>query len=391
MNLHEFQAKDILTEYDIPMPQGRVAATAAEAEEVALAMNASRFAVKAQVHAGGRGKAGGVRLVNSPAEVRATADELIGMRLVTDVTGPEGRSVRRVYVEQAVEPERLLYVGVLVDRPAGAVTLIGAEEGGEDIEDRAASDPGIIKSLVIGADGKADPEAYETFAKSLALRGELVKEAARLFSSLVAAFVELDASLIEINPLAITLDNKLVALDVKMVLDDNALFRHPDLSGLRDKDDLDPVELEAQANQINFIRMDGNVGIVVNGAGLALATNDMLRDAGGNPANFMDIRTTASSLDIAKGFSLLLDNPNVRTVLVNVHGGGMQRCDTIAEGIGVAMKRQTRSLPIIVRFAGNNANYGITLLKNYGVNFVEAEDMSDAVDRALASVGKEAA
>ncbi len=391
MNLHEFQAKDILTEYDVPMPQGRVAATAAEAEEAAHALNASRFAVKAQVHAGGRGKAGGVRLVNSPAEVRATADELLGMRLVTDVTGPEGRSVRRVYVEQAVEAERLLYVGVLVDRPAGAVTLIGAEEGGEDIEDRAADDPGLIKSLVIGADGKVDPEVYETFAKSLTLRGQLMKDAASLFSSLVSAFIELDASLIEINPLAITLDNKLVALDVKMVLDDNALFRHPDLRGMRDKDELDPVEMEAQANQINYVRMDGNIGIVVNGAGLALATNDMLRDAGGNPANFMDIRTTASSLDIAKGFSLLLANPNVRSVLINVHGGGMQRCDTIAEGVGVAMKRQDRSLPIIVRFAGNNADYGITLLKNYGINFVEAEDMSDAVDRAVSLAGKEAA
>ncbi len=391
MNLHEFQAKDILTEYDVPMPQGRVAATAAEAEEAAHALNASRFAVKAQVHAGGRGKAGGVRLVNSPAEVRATADELLGMRLVTDVTGPEGRLVRRVYVEQAVEADRLLYVGVLVDRPAGAVTLIGAEEGGEDIEDRAADDPSLIKSLVIGADGKVDSEVYETFAKSLTLRGQLMKDAASLFSSLVAAFIELDASLIEINPLAITLDNKLVALDVKMVLDDNALFRHPDLRGLRDKDELDPVEMEAQANQINYVRMDGNIGIVVNGAGLALATNDMLRDAGGNPANFMDIRTTASSLDIAKGFSLLLGNPNVRSVLINVHGGGMQRCDTIAEGVGVAMKRQDRSLPVIVRFAGNNADYGITLLKNYGINFVEAEDMSDAVDRAVALAGKEAA
>lgn len=391
MNLHEFQAKDILSEYGVPVPHGRVAATAKDAEEVAQGINADRFAVKAQVHAGGRGKAGGVRIVSSASEVGKTADELLGMRLVTDQTGPEGRSVKRVYVEQAVDSDRQLYVGVLIDRQAGAVTLIGAEQGGEDIEDRAAADPSIIKQQPIPSDGKADAQVYEDFAKSLALRGQQATDAARLFEALVTAFHELDASLIEINPLAVTLSGSLLALDVKMVLDDNALFRHPDLGGLRDKDELDPVELEAQANQINYVTMDGDVGIVVNGAGLALATNDMLRDAGSSPANFMDIRTTASSLDIAKGFSLLLENPKVRAVLVNVHGGGMQRCDTIAEGMGVAMKRQERSLPIVVRFAGNNADFGFTLLNNYGINYVRARDMADAVDQAVALAGREAA
>lgn len=391
MNLHEFQAKDILSEYGVPVPHGRVAATAKDAEEVAQGINADRFAVKAQVHAGGRGKAGGVRLVSSASEVGKTADELLGMRLVTDQTGPEGRSVKRVYVEQAVESDRQLYIGVLIDRQAGAVTLIGAEQGGEDIEDRAAADPSIIKQQPIPSDGKADAQLYEDFARSLALRGQQANDAARLFEALVTAFHELDASLIEINPLAITLSGNLLALDVKMVLDDNALFRHPDLNGMRDKDELDPVELEAQANQINYVTMDGDIGIVVNGAGLALATNDMLRDAGSSPANFMDIRTTASSLDIAKGFSLLLENPRVRAVLVNVHGGGMQRCDTIAEGMGVAMKRQERSLPIVVRFAGNNADFGFTLLNNYGINYVQARDMADAVDQAVALAGREAA
>lgn len=391
MNLHEFQAKETLGRYGVPVPQGEVAQTGEEAERASRRLPGNRFVVKAQVRAGGRGRAGGIQLVSSPVEAREAASKMLGATLVTEQTGPEGRKVKRVYVEEAVDAERVLYLAALVDRQAGKVALIGAEEGGEDIEDRAAAKPSLIKSLPVEINGRTKAADYLGFAKKLKLSGDLAEKAVELFAALIKAFVELDASLIEINPLAVTKTGELVALDVKMVLDDNAAFRHPDLKGLDDRDELDPVEMQAQANEINFVRMDGNIGVVVNGAGLALATHDMLIDAGGTPANFMDIRTTATSLDIAAGFDLLLANPKVEVVLVNVHGGGLQRCDTIAEGIGIALKRSDRALPIVVRFAGNNADFGRTLLQNYGVAFVEASDMEDAIDKAVKIVRKEAA
>ena len=347
--------------------------------------------VKAQVHAGGRGRAGGIKIVDSVAAVGKAAEELLGQTLVTEQTGPEGRTVKAVYVEEAIDVKRDVYVAVLIDRQAGKVALIGAEQGGEDIEERAAVKPDIIKTLLVNPDGSAESGAFEDFAKQLDLTGKLAKKAASLFQGLTKAFVEQDASLVEINPLAVTSAGELLALDVKMVLDDNAMFRHPDNNKLQDKDELDPVEMQAQANEINYVRMDGNIGVVVNGAGLALVTHDMLRDAGGVPANFMDIRTTASSLDISAGFDLLLSNPNVKAVLVNVHGGGMQRCDTIAEGIGISMKRSNRNVSIVLRFAGNNADYGCTLLGNYGISYIEAQDMGDAIERVVALVRPEAA
>lgn len=391
MKLHEFQAKELLGEFGVPVPQGVLAESPSAAERAARGLPGSRFAIKAQVHAGGRGRAGGVRMVDSAAEAGRVAQEMLGQTLVTEQTGPGGSKVETVYVEEAVDAEHVLYVAVLVDRELGAVTLIGAEEGGEDIEDRAAVTPGLIKSMSVDIGGGTKAGAYEAFAKKLKLTGTPAKKAAELFRSLADAFIALDASLIEINPLAITDNQELVALDVKMVLDDNAMFRHPDLKGLHDPDILDPVEMKAQANEINYVRMDGNIGVVVNGAGLALATHDMLSDAGGAPANFMDIRTTATSLDIANGFDLLLANPAVEVVLVNVHGGGLQRCDTIAEGIGISVKRSPRELPIVLRFAGNNADYGRTLLGNYGIDYIEAADMGEAVERAVALARKEAA
>lgn len=391
MNLHEFQAKDILAGYGLSVPAGAVAESADDAVAAARKIAAARFAVKAQVHAGGRGRAGGVRMVESYDAVRAAAEELLGTRLVTEQTGAAGRAVRKVYVEAAVEAEHVLYVAVLVNRDQGAVSLIGAKAGGEDIEERAARNPGIIEELLLAPDGTARVADFNEFARRLGLKGNLAKEAGVLFKSLTRAFVELDASLIEINPLAVMAGDDLLALDVKMVLDDNALFRHGELEGLRDVDELDPVELKAQESEINYVQMDGDIGVVVNGAGLALATLDLLRDAGGAPANFMDIRTTATSLDIARGFDLLLENENVRAVLVNVHGGGLQRCDTVAEGIGIAMKRSGRARPIVLRFAGNNADFGRTLLDNYGVAYTQAADMADAVDRVTALVRQEAA
>lgn len=383
MNLHEFQAKEILARFGVPVPVGELAETAEQAERAARRLPGRKYAVKAQVHAGGRGKAGGVVFAASPAEAGKAASQMLGQVLVTDQTGPQGRTVRHVYVEEAVDIDRVAYVAVLVDRQTGQVALIGASEGGEDIEERAARDPQIIRSAQVPPGGRVKPSELEAFARRIGFDGAAAEKAVALFAAMAKAFFELDAALIEINPLAVTKNGELLALDVKMVLDDNAMFRHPDLKGLADHDDLDPVELQAQANEINYVRMDGNIGVVVNGAGLALATHDMLTDAGGEAANFMDIRTTATSLHIARGFDLLLQNRNVKAVLVNVHGGGLQRCDTIAEGIGVAIKRADRAMPIVVRFAGNNADFGRTLLKNYGVRFIEAANMTDAVEKAV--------
>ncbi|RMF09204.1 MAG: ADP-forming succinate--CoA ligase subunit beta [Alphaproteobacteria bacterium] len=391
MDLHEYQAKELLERFGVLVPQGGVAETVEAAERVAHSLPGGSYAVKAQVHAGGRGRAGGVRIVDSPAAVAAAAGELLGQELVTEQTGPQGRKIRAVYVEEAIEPERNVYVAALVDTVAGKLSLLGAEEGGEDIEERAARTPDIIKTLHVELDGKTPDSAFRAFAESLKLSGASRDKAVDLFKGLTRAFQALDASLIEINPLALTAHGDLIALDVKMILDDNALFRHPDLKGLQLREEGDPVEMKAQANEINYLRLDGNIGVVVNGAGLALATNDMLADRGGRPANFMDIRTTATSLDIAAGFDLLLDNPDVKVILVNVHGGGLQRCDTIAEGIGISLKRRQRSLPIVLRFAGNNADFGRTLLNNYGISYIEADDMADAIERAVALARKEAA
>ena len=390
MNLHEFQAKDILSGYGVPVPEGRVAWTADEAESIARDLDVRQIAVKAQVHAGGRGKVGGVQLAATSESVRSIAESLLGRNLVTDQTGPQGYPVRRVYVEAAMKVERDVYVAAMVDRQSGRLVLLGASDGGEDIEERAAQNPTLLEKLYL--DHAPLPDAdYVAFAERLDITGPLANEAAAIFKGINEAVVDLDASLIEINPLAVTADGKLLALDVKMVLDDNALFRHSDLAGLRDEDEQDKVELEAQRHEINFLQMEGNIGVVVNGAGLALATLDTLKDAGGNPANFMDIRTTATSMQIARGLDLVLENPNVRAVLVNIHGGGMTPCDTVAEAISMSVRRTGRTIPLIVRFAGNSADYARKLLDNSGVKYVDARDMGDAVDRAVGLAGKEAA
>lgn len=391
MYLHEYQAKEILSRYEIAVPEGRVADAAEDAEAIAREIPAKRFAVKAQVLAGGRGKAGGVALVATSQSVRKAAKDMLGTVLVTDQTGPQGCVVRRVYVEAGVDIERSLFVAAMIDPRTGHVALVGSKEGGEDIEDRATRDPGIMETLVV--DPAAAPAAsdFANLADRLDLEAGLRDAASAFFEKLYAAFNELDASLIEINPLAITTDRQLVAVDVKMVLDDNALVRHPELAALRDTDDLDPTEMEAQRHDINFMRMDGDIGVAVNGAGLALATNDMLADAGGRPANFMDIRTTATSTQISHGFDLIFESPGVKAVLVNIHGGGMTPCDTIAEGLGMSMQRTGRKLPIVVRVAGNNADFARVVLKNCGIAFYDAADIGDAVDRVVAIAGGEVA
>ncbi len=384
MYLHEFQAKEILSRYAIAVPEGRVADTFQEAEAIAREIPAKKFAVKAQVLAGGRGKAGGVALLATSRAVGEAAKDMLGKVLVTDQTGPEGCVVRRVHVEAGVDIERSLFIAAMIDPRTGQVALVGSRQGGEDIEDEAARDPTIMETLVIDPHAAPAASDFAGLAARLGLDGGLRDAASAFFKKLYGAFTELDASLIEINPLVVTSDNQLVAVDVKMVLDDNALVRHPELAALRNTDDLDPIEMEAQRHDINFMRMDGDIGVAVNGAGLALATNDMLIDAGGRPANFMDIRTSATSTQISRGFDMIFESPGVKAVLINIHGGGMTPCDTIAEGLGMSMQRTGRKLPIVLRVAGNNADFARVVLKNCGISFYDAADIGDAVDRVVA-------
>ncbi|GLK77519.1 succinate--CoA ligase [ADP-forming] subunit beta [Methylopila jiangsuensis] len=384
MRLHEFQAKRLLADYGLTAPRGAVAVTPAEAESVARDLGVAPLAVKAQIQAGARGAAGGVRMAHGPSMVRSAAEALLGQKLATAQTDGRGLTVRRVYVEEAVRAERTLYLALLVDHELGALTLLAASPGGEDIEARERAGTLTRERLALSVSAEPDEAEIVALLGRVGLEGEPARKVAALVKGLRRAFVELDASLIEINPLAVTAEGDVLALDVKMTLDDNALFRHGDLASLRDEDEADRERLSAHRDQLNFVQLDGDIGLVSNGAGLGLATLDMVTAAGGRAANFMDIRTTATSLDIAHGFALLLDNPAIRTLLVNVHGGGMQSCDTIAEGLGVALRRSGRKLPVVARLAGLNAEFARSRFANFGCAVMEEPDMGAAARRAVA-------
>jgi succinyl-CoA synthetase beta subunit len=394
MNLYEFQAKELLARFGILVPRGRLAESSQDAERVASRLGFADHVVKAQIHAGDRARAGGVRFAATPDAVGRVAAELVGRPLVTPQTGAGGQRVRWVYIEERVAALRHLYAAVTLDRSAGRLVLLVGGAGGDDIEARAAREPGVVRRfpLILAAGGVEGD--FEAAAGAMGLEGAAVGAAAGVLRAMVAAAVALDATQVEINPLALLADGRLVALDAKVTIDDNALFRHGDLARLREAtiaEDGDPVELAADAHQLNYLRMDGDVGVVVNGAGLALATLDALVEAGAAPANFMDIRTTASSLDIAYGFGLILANPRVKRVLVNIHGGGMQRCDTVADGIGIAASRSAVRPRIVVRFAGNNAAFGLERLASCGIAFETAADIGDAVRRLAGTTRQEAA
>jgi succinyl-CoA synthetase beta subunit len=388
VNLHEFQAKELLAGYGLPSPGGKVAITADQAAAIYTELGSSAVAVKAQVHAGGRAQAGGVKIVRSAAEAKAVAASLLGKKLVTAQTGAAGRVVRRIYLEVAVEPVRELHLAMLVDGSSGEIALVGSARGGEDIEQRAARGELHLERLNLGDGRIARADDVAAFANKIRIEAGSIAAFQKIVDGLRRAFVELDASLIEINPLAVLRDGSFQALDVKMVLDENALFRHPDLAALRDADDIDQREHEAQRHQLNFVSMDGNIGVVANGAGLGLASVDLLHQANGKPANFMDIRTTATSLDVAYGFGLLLDNPAVKAIFLNVHGGGMQPCDTIAEGLGIAMRRTGRSLPVVARLAGNNADFARARFVNFGTPVTHCSDMWSAATSVVAIAQK---
>jgi succinyl-CoA synthetase beta subunit len=385
MFLHEFQAKELLARFGVAIPRGRIAGSAEDAEIVSRRLGFAKYAVKAQVRAGGREQAGGVRFADDPVAVGRVARDLIGQRLFTAQTGPFGRRINWVYIEEAIFARRLLYLCVAVDPTIARIVLLVSGEGGRAIEQRAHDNRATVHRRPIEPANIDHDPSVAILMTEIGLKPAIAGEVARMAALLARMLVRLDATLIEINPLAVTTDDHLVALDAKIIIDDNSLFRHGDLAELRrlsEEEDGDPAELQAQSHQINYITLDGDIAIAVNGAGLALATLDLVRDAGGRPANFMDIRTTASSLDIAAGFDLILANPRVRVLLVNVHGGGMQRCDTIIEGLGVAMRRTNRHCPLIVRLAGNNADFARARLTTYGVAYEEGSNMWDAAQRA---------
>jgi succinyl-CoA synthetase beta subunit len=385
VNIHEYQAKDILRKFDVPVPPGTVADTPEQAEKIARSLNAPKLVVKAQIHAGGRGKAGGVKLVDSPEQAGRVARELLGKTLVTHQTGPQGRVVRRVLVAVAGAIQRELYLSVLVDRARARPTFLASTEGGVDIETVAASAPGkIIRQPVDPAVGMM-PYQARNLAYALGLGGDLLKPSVNLLLALYRAFVETDASLIEINPLIVTPDNQVVALDAKISLDDNALYRHPDLRALRDLDEEDPREVEASRHNLNYIGLDGNIGCMVNGAGLAMATMDIIKHYGGQPANFLDVGGGASTEQVTEAFKILCSDPNVKGILVNIFGGIM-KCDVIANGILTAVKQVRVGVPLVVRLEGTNVELGRNILKESSLTIIPADSMADAAQKIVAAV-----
>lgn len=383
MYLPEYQAKELLAQYGVRVPEGALALSPAEAEDRARALRCEKFVVKAQIRAGGRGAAGGVVFAATPSGVREAAGRLLGARLVTAQTGAEGERVARVYVEAAVPEARSIYLALVIDAQTAAPTLLGSRHGGADFERKARDEPGIVESMALGFDGAFDPDDLAGFLDRIGVEGAAAGQVRGLVAATVRTAFRNDAIFIEINPLTITPDGEAVAIDAKMVIDDNALYRHPEFDAMAREAVRDDYERVARANEINFVKLEGDIGVVVNGAGLGLATNDMIADAGGRPANFMDIRTTATSFQIANGVQLLLEDPSVKVLLVNVHGGGMTMCDTIAEALNFAYSRAPRKPPIVIRAAGQNAAWALSIMKDRRLPFEKRDDISAAVARAV--------
>ena len=386
MNIHEFQAKQILSRFGAPAPKGQPASTAAEAAQAFASLGAPKAVVKAQIHAGGRGKAGGVKLVSSAAEASEFADKLLGKPLVTHQTGPQGRVVRRVYVEQASEVARELYLGMVVDRKAECVAVIASTEGGMEIEEVAAKTPDkILTEPIDPVIGLAGFQSRK-LAFALGLRDKQVGQFGALLNSLYRGFCETDASLIEINPLVLTKDGNVICLDAKLSFDDNALFRHPDIRELRDPNEEDPAETEAAKFDLSYVHLDGNIGCMVNGAGLAMATMDIVKYYGAEPANFLDVGGGANSQKVAAAFRILLSDERVRAVLINIFGGIML-CDVLAQGVVDAAREVKLDVPLVVRMEGTNVDKGKQILKDSGIKVIAASDMADAARRVVEAIG----
>ncbi len=379
MKIHEFQAKEILKTYGVPIPRGEVARTPAKAKKIAEKLG-GKIVIKAQIHAGGRGKGGGVKVVDTPEEAYQAAKKIIKMNLVTHQTGPEGRKVKQVLVEEGLEVSKELYLGIVVDRAQAKPVIMVSEAGGMEIEEIAAKSPEkILKVSVDPATGFMGFHARK-LSFGLGLEKELNKQASGFIAKLYKIFIEKDATLVEINPLVITKDNHLIALDAKMTFDDDALFRHPDIKDFYDPDELDHLEVEASQYRLNYIKLDGNVGCMVNGAGLAMATMDIIKLAGGSPANFLDVGGGASAEQVENAFRILLADENVKVVLINIFGG-ILRCDRVATGIVEAAKKVELKLPMIVRLEGTNVEEGRKILKESGIKFEVAMNFRDAADK----------
>jgi len=383
MNIHEYQAKALLRRYGVRVPNGQVAFSVNAAAEIPKKLSGSAFVLKAQVHAGGRGKAGGVRFVRDSDEAAAAAETLLGSTLVTAQTGDAGQRVHRVYVEERYDVIRELYLAFLVERSAGRVCIVASGEGGEEIEDILSQSPENLHRIRIDPDDGLHADTIHGLAAELGLSRAAAEATAPLLTGVYQAFLDQDASLIELNPLAVTSDDDVIALDVKMVVDDNALMRHPDLEALRDEMELDEAEVEARRFALNYLRLSGDVGCMVNGAGLALATHDLIVEMSGAPADFMDIRPEATRAQVATGFRMLLANPNVKSVLVNLCGGGILRCDTVADGIADVVRDDGLSVPLIFRAAGTNADLSRKVLTDRGVQAVFAGDLAQAASLAV--------
>jgi succinyl-CoA synthetase beta subunit len=387
MKIHEYQAKGILKKYGVAVPRGTMAATREEAEAAAkdiLGSGATGVVVKAQIHAGGRGKGGGVKIAKSVEEAGEIAGKMLGMKLITHQTGPEGRIVHRLLVEETLPIEKELYLGILVDRGEGKPVFMASAAGGMDIEQVAAERPEAILKQYIDPGMGLEPFQARKIAFSLGLKPQQVNPAVQFLTGLYRAFLESDASLVEINPFISCTDGRLFALDAKLTFDDNALFRHADLRELRDITEEDPLEVEASKYNLNYIKLDGNVGCMVNGAGLAMATMDIIKYAGGMPANFLDVGGSASADQVAHAFEILLSDKSVRAVLINIFGG-ILRVDMLATGVVEAAKKTNIQLPVVLRLEGTNVQEGKKILMESGLNFTVAETMKDAADKVVAA------
>jgi succinyl-CoA synthetase beta subunit len=398
MNIHEYQAKQLLARYGVAVPKGFVAYTAEEAEKAAQQLPGPVWVVKSQIHAGGRGAGrfvddpngkGGVRVVKSVADVRANAAAMLGKVLVTKQTGPRGKEVKRLYVEDGCDIKRELYLSMLVDRATGRVTIVASTEGGMEIEEVAANHPEKIVKVAIDPVTGLQGHHARRIAFGLGLAGKQVGTAVRFLDAMYKAFVDLDASVVEVNPLVVTGGGDVIALDAKMNFDDNALFRHKDVAELRDTDEEDPMELEAGKYELNYVKLDGNIGCMVNGAGLAMATMDIIKLYGGEPANFLDVGGGATKERVTAAFKLILSDPNVEGILVNIFGGIM-RCDVIAEGVVAAAREVALNVPLVVRLEGTNVELGKKIMKQSGLPILSADNLADAAEKIVKAV-KEAA
>ena len=386
MNIHEYQAKALLAEYKIPVPAGYPCMSHDDCIAAAKKLGGKLWVVKAQIHAGGRGKAGGVKVASSIEEVSQYANSIHGMNLVSKQTGPEGRIVKRLLVEEGVDIARELYVGMLVDRSHQQIALLASTEGGTEIEEVAAVMPEKILTAYADSESGFDQTELALIADKLGLADQTKNQTIELFNTLLKLFTEKDASLVEINPLVVTPAGDVIALDAKMNFDDNALYRHPEINELNDPDEQDPDEIEAAKHDLSYIPLDGNIGCMVNGAGLAMATMDIIKLYGSEPANFLDVGGGASVEKVTNAFQLMLKNPHIKAILVNIFGGIM-RCDIIAEGLITAARDTQLSIPLIVRLEGTNAELGKQLLAESGLSIIAADDMADAAKKAVDAAG----